>query len=236
MAQKSAPAVEVDALEVDALPAVAQDYLKAIFRLAEWDHEPVTAARIAGELGLKPSTTTEGLKRLESQGLISREAYKPVELTNAGRVAAMAMVRRHRMIETFLVETLGYGWDEIHDEAERIEHAVSETFVERLAAHLGNPQRDPHGDPIPDRTGHITAASVRSLVDLAEGEDSVVERISDKDPELLRYLEANGIVPGAVIIALERPYPSMLTVGVGGSQVPVSAESACLVRVRRAHG
>ncbi|OEY24360.1 metal-dependent transcriptional regulator [Corynebacterium sp. Marseille-P4321] len=216
----------------DRLPHLTQDYLKAIFQLSEWDKEPVTATRISSELGLKPSTTTEGLKRLESQGLIRREPYKPIELTNDGRKAAVEMVRRHRLIETFLVRSLGYSWDEVHDEAERLEHAVSPTFVERIADALGNPDRDPHGDPIPDAKGRIATASVHSLAIVATGEDVVVERISDRDPELLRYLEAHGIVPGAGVAVAERPYPSMLHVAVADAIVPISAESAELVRIR----
>lgn len=215
----------------DSLPHLTQDYLKAIFQLSEWDHEPVTATRIAAKLGLKPSTTTEGLKRLESQGFIVREPYKPITLTETGRAAAIEMVRRHRLIETFLVRNLGYGWDEVHNEAERLEHAVSATFIERIAASMGNPDRDPHGDPIPDPRGRIAATSLASLATTPTGTTVTVERVSDSDPELLRYLEANNIVPGATITITERPYPSLLHLEVEGKVVPVSSDSAELVRV-----
>lgn len=215
----------------DSLPHLTQDYLKVIFQLSEWDQEPVTAARIASKLNLKPSTTTEGLKRLESQGFIIREPYKPIELTDTGRAAAIEMVRRHRLIETFLVRNLGYGWDEIHDEAERLEHAVSTTFIERIETKMGNPDRDPHGDPIPDPRGRIAATSLASLATTPIGTAVTVERVSDSDPELLRYLESNGIIPGSVVTVAERPYPSLLHLEVAGEIVPVSGESAELIRV-----
>ena len=221
------------ALDIDALPSLTQDYLKAIFQLAEWDQEPVTATRIAAELGLKPSTTTEGLKRLESQGLITREPYRPIELTASGREAAVHMVRRHRLIEAFLVSTLGYSWDEVHDEAERLEHAVSPKFIDKIEAVLGQPERDPHGDPIPDGGGRIAPASLDSLADVNPGETVTVERISDKDPQLLRYLAENGVVPGTEVTAGERPIDSLITVRIADAEVTVSAESASMVRITR---
>ncbi|MCK8675051.1 metal-dependent transcriptional regulator, partial [Rhodococcus sp. HM1] len=132
-----------------ALTSVAQDYLKVIWTVQEWSGEKVSTKLLAEKLGVSASTVSEAVRRLCDQGLLDHERYGAISLTESGRAAAVAMVRRHRLIETFLVRELGYRWDEVHDEAEVLEHAVSERMIAALDAKLGFPERDPHGDPIP---------------------------------------------------------------------------------------
>ena len=151
------------------LSAVTQDYLKVVWSAREWSTQPVTTKMLATRLGVGPSTVSETVRRLADSGLVTHEPYGAVELTADGERHALAVVRRHRLIETFLVEVLGYGWDEVHDEAEVLEHAVSDLFVERISAQLGHPRRDPHGDPIPAPDGAIEAPPATLLWDTTPG-------------------------------------------------------------------
>ena len=138
------------------LSVSTQNYLKEIWSLEEWTKTPATASALAERMGLRISSVSDGLKRLAAADLIEHQPYGAIELTETGRSYALAMIRRHRLIETFLVETLGYTWDRVHDEAEVLEHAVSDFMVDRIDTLLGHPTRDPHGDPIPDSSGHIS--------------------------------------------------------------------------------
>ncbi|MEN0130266.1 MAG: metal-dependent transcriptional regulator [Brevundimonas sp.] len=185
------------------LSSVSQDYLKVIWSATEWEDRPVTTKMLAARLGVGASTVSETVRRLADSGLVTHEPYGAVGLTDDGRSLALAMVRRHRLVETFLVEVLGYGWDEVHDEAEVLEHAVSDVFVERLAAHLGHPTRDPHGDPIPGPDGAFDPPPATVLWDASPGQWHVA-RISDADPELLRYVESVGLALDAVVVVAER--------------------------------
>lgn len=185
------------------LTAVGQDYLKVIWGAQEWSDAPVTTKLLAGRLGVGPSTVSETVRRLADAGLVTHRPYGAVELTDVGRAHAVAMVRRHRLLETYLVEKLGYAWDEVHDEAEVLEHAVSDRFVERVAELLGHPDRDPHGDPIPGPDGSVHLPDARVMWEVEPG-DYVVARISDADPELLRYLDDVGLVLDARVRLEER--------------------------------
>lgn len=182
------------------LSSTAQDYLKVVWSATEWAPGPVTVTLLAGRMGVRKATASDTVRRLVDAGLLAHEPYGGVELTALGREHAVGMVRRHRILETFLVESLGYGWDEVHDEAEKLEHAVSDTLIDRIDAMLGHPARDPHGDPIPTRDGlpHLPAAIL--LTDAPAGVPLTVERISDSDPEVLRGLAARGIRPGTVLM------------------------------------
>ncbi len=173
--------------------AVAQDYLKAVWGLQEWSQEPVTTKALAARLDVGASAVSQQVRRLGEAGLLAHEPYGAITLTDQGRDLAVRMVRRHRLLETFLVAELGYGWDEVHDEAEVLEHAVSDVFVERMDARLGRPVRDPHGDPIPDPDGRLRVPAAVPLWDAPDGE-VVVARISDADPELLRRFAELGLV------------------------------------------
>ncbi|RWZ51222.1 metal-dependent transcriptional regulator [Labedella phragmitis] len=173
---------------------MAQDYVSAIWKAEEWSDEHAAAGDIAARLGVATSTVSGNLKKLVADGLVEHERYGAVTLTSDGRAAAVQMVRRHRLLESYLVERLGYGWDEVHDEAEHLEHAASETFIDRIDQELGFPERDPHGDLIPRRDGRVSTSDAVNLADLAVGTGGTIARISDEDPALLRYLGTHGIV------------------------------------------
>lgn len=142
-------------MSVSALSASSQNYLKAVWSLGEWSDEPVTASTLAARVGVKLSTASDAIRKLTDQGLLEHARYGAVTLTPEGRALAVAMVRRHRLIETFLVDVLDYDWDQVHDEAETLEHAVSDFLIERIDEKLGHPDRDPHGDPIPRADGTV---------------------------------------------------------------------------------
>ncbi|HEY0119713.1 MAG TPA: metal-dependent transcriptional regulator [Cellulomonas sp.] len=193
------------------LSPVAQDYLKVIWSAQEWSERPVTTKALAARLGVGTSTVSETVRRLADAGLVSHEPYGAVGLTDVGRSHALQMVRRHRLLETFLVAQLGYGWDEVHDEAEVLEHAVSDAFVERIATLLGHPARDPHGDPIPGADGELRVPPARTLWESEPG-DWTVARISDADPELLRYLASAGVVLDARVTTARQEVAGVVTV------------------------
>lgn len=186
------------------LTSVAQDYLKVVWSSQEWSDEPVTTKHLAERLGVGPSTVSETVRRLCDQGLLDHARYGSVQLTETGRAHAVEIVRRHRLIETFLVSTLGYGWDEVHDEAEVLEHAVSARMIERVDALLGHPERDPHGDPIPTADGRVRRVEARLLAHGDVGDRGVVSRISDADPHVLRSLADRGIDLDVVIEIVAR--------------------------------
>jgi DtxR family Mn-dependent transcriptional regulator len=161
---------DLPAEEPAGLSAVAQDYLKVIWNAQEWSLDKVSTKMLAEKLGVSASTASESIRKLAEQGLVDHEKYGAVTLTESGRRAALAMVRRHRLLEAFLVKELGYSWDEVHDEAEVLEHAVSDRLVARIDAKLGFPQRDPHGDPIPGPDGQVPTPPARQLWSCADGE------------------------------------------------------------------
>lgn len=175
------------------------DYLKTIYAHTEWQDAPITPSVLAASLGVAPSSVTEMVKKLASAGLVSHQPYGAVRLTPEGEARAIAMVRRHRLIETWLVRTHDYAWHEVHDEAEVLEHAMSDRLLASLDAQLGFPRTDPHGDPIPEDDGTIARVPFVLLRDAASGHSATVLRVSDRDPELLRALEQAGIVYGAQV-------------------------------------
>ncbi len=185
------------------LSATAQDYVKVVWGATEWSDVPMTTKRLAERLGVSAPTVSENVRKLVAAGVLFHEPYGAITLTAAGERAALAMVRRHRLIETFLVTQLGYGWDEVHDEAEVLEHACSERMIDAIDRLLGFPERDPHGDPIPTRAGRIEAIDGTSLDQAAAGEWTVT-RLSDADPAILREIAALGLVPDATIRVLGR--------------------------------
>lgn len=183
---------------LDALTASAQDYLKIVWGLQEWSDAPTTPSAIAKRANVGMSTVSEAVRKLAAKGLVEHSSYGAVSLTPAGRRVALHMVRRHRLIETFLHETLGYSWDEVHIEADALEHAVSDLFIDRIDALLGSPQRDPHGDPIPDTAGQLPKLDAVLLGEVSVGSQVRIERISDQDPAILRECAAKGVTIGAV--------------------------------------
>ncbi|MGC0272534.1 metal-dependent transcriptional regulator [Pseudactinotalea sp. Z1739] len=183
-------------MHIDSLTRMAQDYLRTIFKVQEWHPGPVAVNELAERMGVAASTASGNVRKLVADGLVAHKPYGGVELTPAGRRAAVQMARRHRLLETFLVERLGYSWDEVHDEAEHLEHAASDTFIERIEEDLGFPTHDPHGDAIPDRDGVMVATSARMLSEVESGACGTIARISDDDPAVLRYLTGHGIEVG----------------------------------------
>ncbi|MGA2112495.1 MAG: metal-dependent transcriptional regulator [Anaerolineales bacterium] len=175
-----------------------QDYLKLIYELSERGGTASTTA-LAKRLGIAPASVTGMIQRLSSArpALVSYRKYRSVTLTHAGRRAALEVIRHHRLLEAWLVQTLGYSWDEVHDEAEKLEHAISEDFERRMAASLGDPDRDPHGDPIPNADLVMPADKSVSLSSLQPDQAATVCRVQERNPEILRYLEKLGLVPGA---------------------------------------
>lgn len=214
-------------MSVSELSASTQNYLKAVWSLTEWSNDPVTPSLIAERTQLKMSSVSDAVRKLTAQGLLDHAPYGAVELTELGRSYAVAMVRRHRLIETFLVRMLGYSWDEVHDEAEHLEHAVSDFMIERIDELLGRPARDPHGDPIPRSDGTMQVPPATQLGTEHLGREVTVERISDDDPKLLQFFEDRGIVLGARITVSEgEPYSDSLRVRVNGTDAAVALGAA----------
>jgi DtxR family Mn-dependent transcriptional regulator len=190
------------------------DYLKAIFELEELGGRASTAA-IAKKLDIAAASVTGMLRKLAEQQppWVEYEKHRGATLTQRGRSRALEIIRHHRLIESYLHDTLGYEWDEVHDEAEKLEHAISEQFEERIAQVLGDPETDPHGHPIPRKDGSMPERVEHGLLDMEVGATAVVSRVSDRDPELLRYFSKLGVRPGATLTLLERsPFDGPLLV------------------------
>jgi DtxR family Mn-dependent transcriptional regulator len=222
-------------MPVSDLSPVAQDYLKLIWSATEWSGDPITVKQLSERMGVRAATVSDAIRRLVDQGLLAHEPYGGIELTDAGRRGAVAMVRRHRLIETFLVEELGYGWDEVHDEAEVLEHAVSDELVDRIDRRLGYPARDPHGDPIPTPDGIPRRPDAEPLLAAPTGVPLTVVRISDADPAILRYLGERGIGLDVTLTVDEhRAFAGDVTVRVSGAPIVIGATAAAAVWVASA--
>jgi DtxR family Mn-dependent transcriptional regulator len=212
-------------------PAI-EDYLKAIYTL-QHAHGEVSTSLLSEQLdGKKPGSVTGMLKRLAELKLVAYTPYQGVRLTEAGTKIALEVVRHHRLLELYLVEALGYSWDEVHDEAENLEHHISEKLEARIAARLGNPRFDPHGDPIPTLEGSLPSQDNRLLADVPPGSSTSILRVSDQHAERLRYLASIGLVPGAVVevIAVE-PFDGPVSVRVCGAIHPLDHRLARRIAV-----
>jgi DtxR family Mn-dependent transcriptional regulator len=213
------------------LTAPAEDYLKAIYEI-ERSGSAAFTNEIASRLAIAPASVSGMIRRLARNGLLEHERYRGVRLTDTGRAAALRTLRRHRILECYLAQVLGYDWDLVHAEAEQLEHAASDELIERMATALGNPTVDPHGAPIPTRDGAIDETRHRSLADLGEGDRARVLRMADEDGEFLRYLAELGITPGAEIEIAERaPFDGPLMVRVGRATHAVGATAASRIIV-----
>lgn len=220
-----APAGANEALNTRISPAI-EDYLKAIYTL-QLSHTQVTTSLLAEQLGFKPASVTGMLKTLAELHLVSYTPYHGVELTSAGESIALEVVRHHRLIELYLVEALGYSWDEVHDEAEALEHVISEKLEARIAARLGHPSYDPHGDPIPTVEGTVPGGDDTSLADLGVGEQGEIVRVCDQHPERLRYLAELGLVPGAALaVVASAPFDGPVSVRIGDTVHPIDRRLA----------
>ncbi len=184
-------------------PAV-EDYLKAVYQHTEWQDQPITPKVLAGALGVAPSSVTEMVKKMAAAGLVSHVPYGAVRLTAEGEARALQVLRRHRVIETWLVREHAYTWDEVHDEAEVLEHALSDRLLDAIDAGLGRPSHDPHGDAIPTADGTVAREPFVLLADAAVGHEGRVIRVSDRDPALLRAIDESGLRVGDAVTVLSR--------------------------------
>lgn len=236
------------------LTVEAEDYLKAIYELSRANaREPADAPRtvaqergasaaervapvgttaLAAHLGIAAASVSGMLGRLARLGLVRTERYRGTRLTTRGRAIALQLIRRHRIIETFLVTRLGYAWEDVHDEAERLEHAASADLVERMARDIGNPTQDPHGAPIPTAAGDVDERRFATLASLETGASARVQGMSDRNADLLRYLADRGIKPGArVTVEAREPFDGPMVLSVGRSRETVSPTAAANVWV-----
>lgn len=205
--------------------ASVQNYLKAIYQLQE-SCDTVTTTALAQHLDISAASVTNMVKKLARLKLVRHAPYHGVELTTAGEKMALEVLRHHRLIELFLAEALGVPWEAVHAEAEKIEHVISEDLEDRIANFLGNPERDPHGDPIPTKAGKVERTSSQSLLDVGAGETAIIQRVSDQNPAHLKYFRNLGLIPTATVDVLRRePFEGPLRVRVASGQEHVLDET-----------
>ena len=219
-------------MSVDDLSPSMQNYLKVIWSLQEWSDVPVSNSAIAESAGVRLSTVSDALRKLADLELIGHARYGSVTLTDIGREHAVSMIRRHRLLETFLVRNLDYEWDEVHDEADRLEHAVSDELIDRIDRALGFPTRDPHGDPIPSADGRVHRPDAVTLSAAPAPCRARVERISDANTEMLQYFASRGLVVDAELELLPaEPYSETVSVRLSGEAEPISLGPAAAASV-----
>jgi len=208
-----------------------EDYLKTIYMLREREGAASTTA-IATALEVTPASVTGMLKKLAELKLVRHVPYQGVELTKSGEKIALEMVRHHRLLELFLIEALGYSWDEVHAEADALEHVISEEFEERMVARLGNPTLDPHGDPIPNKDGTIAIVKERALLAMQVGESAQITHINDINSEMLRYAASLGLTPTTRLTLIEaEPFGGSLRVKIGKAEKAIGRELAAQIYV-----
>jgi DtxR family transcriptional regulator, Mn-dependent transcriptional regulator len=215
-----------------------EDYAKEIYALARRSEGPVGTTDLAERLGVTPASATAMLKRLDEMGLVRHQPYRGVVLTRAGEKIALEVIRHHRLLESYLSEALGMPWDRVHDEAEVLEHYISEELEELMAEKLGEPSHDPHGDPIPGRDlAPLNDEGSRPLEALEAGESATFARVSDSDPSMLRYLAERGIRPGVVLTVTGRqPFGGPLLIDVEGREHALGGELVRRMRVAKVAG
>lgn len=213
-----------------------EDYLKAIYLLQQKGGE-VTTSSLGDQLGgFKPGSVTGMVKKLAELNLVEHTPYQGVRLTETGSKIALEVLRHHRLLELYLVEALGYSWDEVHEEAEALEHYISEKLEARIAAHLGEPTFDPHGDPIPDLHGTLPTSNSLRLTDLPLQGAGVVVRVSDQSADRLRYLADLGLVPGALVrVVAAAPFDGPLSLQIGPPAAPVAIDRRLAQTILVAH-
>lgn len=211
-------------------PAV-EDYLKAIYEM-QHKADKVVTTELARRMGVTSASVTNMIQRLAEMELVDYAPYRGATLTPAGRKSALQVIRQHRLVESFLAQTLGVPWDQVHAEAERVEHVLSDELEARIDALLGQPTVDPHGAPIPTRDGRIAPSADVRLADLQPGQTAVVVEVNDRDPALLRYLGELGLYPGAVVnVVASAPFNGPLTIQVGDSDTALGRRVAADVLV-----
>jgi DtxR family Mn-dependent transcriptional regulator len=212
-----------------------EDYAKAIYSLEHRGEDAVTTSALAERLGVSPGSASAMVKRMSSLGLVAHEPYHGVRLTESGERIALEVMRHHRLIELYLAEALGMSWDRVHEEAEVLEHAISPELSELIAAKLGNPTRDPHGDPIPSADGELEEPDTVSLDALEPGDAGTLARVSDSNPDLLRFLTDKGIHPGMRLELVERqPFGGPLVIRFADGRIEALAGAPLrAIRVER---
>jgi DtxR family Mn-dependent transcriptional regulator len=219
-----------------AINHTVEDYLRSIYRVELRDGRAATNA-LARDLAISSAAVTEMIRRLADMGLIEYRRYQGATLTRLGLEHAVAVTRRHRLWEVFLIDRLGFGWDEVHEIADQLEHVASSELVDRLEGYLGCPSHDPHGDPIPTKEGVIVQRELVAIADLEVGECGVVERVSDELPELLRYASSLGLSIKANVTVLERiVFDGSVRLGTDAAEAVVSNKLARSVFVQRGRG
>ena len=213
-----------------------EDYLKAIYKLQE-SAEAASKNSVAVRMGVSAASVTNMMKRLSDMGLVEHRPYQAIRLTEAGRKIALEIIRHHRLLEVYMAEALGFSWDQVDAEAERLEHVISEEFEDKIDAMLGYPTTDPHGSPIPGKDGSIARADHDRLSDIEPGRTVVVRRVTDTDPAKLRYLGKLGLRPDNVVDVLQKePFEGPLCVRVGEAEHHVGHQVASGVLVERVPG
>jgi len=215
------------------LSQALEDYLKVIYVL-ETDGEKATTTAIAQALDVSNASVTNMLKKLAGMNLIVHESYKGAELSPAGKKVALEILRHHRLLELYLKEVMGYSWDEVHDEAEKLEHHISEQFEDRIAELLNHPTHDPHGDPIPTKDGVMPEKATLALNEAEINTFYMVGRVRDQNPELLRYLEQQGVLPGVELTIIEKaPFDGPINLKIDGELISLGfpiAQNIFLIR------
>jgi DtxR family transcriptional regulator, Mn-dependent transcriptional regulator len=181
-----------------------EDYLKTIYKLEGESEKGVSTSRLAGKLGVANASVTNMLKRLSEMGLVQYESYYGTRLTDSGKKIALEIIRHHRLLELYLKEMMGYSWDEVHEEAEKLEHHISEQFEDKIAELLDNPTVDPHGDPIPTKDGKMPKVRSKKLTRVESQKPQIIKRVKNQTPELLRYLEEQGLIPGVKVEVIKK--------------------------------
>ena len=218
--------------QTDSISAAVEDYAKAIYALETAGGGPVSNNALAGRMGVTPASASAMVKKLDGLGFVKHVPYRGIELTRSGRRVALEVLRHHRLLELYLARSLGVPWDRVHDEAEVLEHHISEELEELIAAKLGNPTTDPHGDPIPTRDLKLIETETVPLDSLGPGARGRFTRVSDHDPEMLRYLADRGIAPGDDFVVVDKqPFGGPLFVRFGAETHVVGGGLAGAMRV-----
>jgi len=208
------------------LSQAVEDYLKTIYTL-EAEGDGATTTKIAEAMEVSSASATNMIKRLAKMGLVDYESYKGARLTKAGTKIALEIIRHHRLLELYLLEVMGYSWDEVHEEAEKLEHHISERFEDKIAHLLDDPTHDPHGDPIPTKEGLMPEMEIDALNEAEADREYIISRVKDQDPELLRYLEKIGLLPGTKILIKEKaPFKGPITLRVENEEQVIGHDLA----------
>lgn len=211
-----------------------EDYLKAIYKLeSTLDGKGVPTSKLAKEMCVANASVTNMVKRLSDLGMVTYESYYGSKLTEAGKKIALEMIRHHRLLELYLAEMLGYSWDQVHDEAEKLEHHISEQFEDKISELLNDPKFDPHGDPIPTKDGLIPELGLEPLSTVEKNKSFEVRRVKNQTPDLLRYLDEHGLTPGAEVIIKEKePFDGPLELSVDGKKITLGYKIATDILVK----